>query len=223
MSSWFILEFEADWAGDNEGASFGLVLDTTAPQVVWQQPSYEAEPNQVLEIPFTLTEADLLDALLRIDGDEIPLTTAHAGLDYTAYIPGRSEAGLGHLVLRVRDDVGNFAERSIAITFGDYVPPEEPETPIESGGGHPFTLGAGQPITGEPFEEEHEALLDLTLDRFETSFTGSLSFCREFAIEMEGTVSASRQISLAFSGQRSRADSWNRVLQDEDDLLAILL
>lgn len=97
-----------------------------------------------------------------------------------------------------------------------------------TGGGETFTHGGGQGIsgvgiTGEDFEVTIPCKLDLRfISDFESSFAGSVSAYRDAEFAFVGIVSANRDVEFVTPGVRLSAERWNRLLREDEELLALL-
>ena len=206
---------------------FGLDLDTTPPS----NPTFiinngtGSSSNQLVTAHFGHSDyPDRAGYQIKIWGSvdtsyDPDIKATEEASQWVAFSPTRmlklSEySGSKKLHAKIRDDVWNeTATLDAVVTLVGL--PEERST---LGDGAPSFTSV--PILGQDFEQKWAAEVNSRLPvKTLTAVSGSVALIKTLTITASAQVSASRLVEFRTQGTRLQASRWNRIIQEDEDIL----
>lgn len=229
---WFTVELATESVGGPGNDWFQVDLDTTAPHVTFGVPLV-LEQGKTLSLPYDADEM-VLRAFLVAGDRRLPFEFSRGYM--VVDVPTDWPAGPAGV--EVVDDVLNVRAYAGVLTFPGVVepPPEpepqpEPEPRPEFGGipGQRIDIWTDQ-LEGEILDDRLEGeLVHAQVDgrivkprRVETVVFGTVARAVVVTAQIEGAVSAQREIFTTLEGAREPAFMLAQQVREDDELLALL-
>jgi hypothetical protein len=226
--SWFKVDLTSAFVPDN---NFGIHLDTTAPS----SPTFiinngsGSSSDQLVTAHFAHADYPVRAGYqIKIWGSvdtsyDPDIKATEAASQWVAFSPTRmvklsQSNGNKNLQAKIRDDVWNeTAALNVVVTLTGQ---EQQQTTITVGDAPSFT---SVPILGQDFEQKWAAEVDSRLPvKTLTAVSGSVALIKTLTITASAQVSASRLVEFRANGTRLAATRWNRIIQEDEELLLSL-
>ena len=229
-NSWFEVELTSDYVSGQD--STGITLDTTAPE----HPTFilnngAASTNQqvatahLAHCDFPVRSGYQIKIWGNVDTSYDPnIKATEAESQWVAFSPTRMVKlsqynGDKNLQAKIRDDVWNeTAALNVVVTLtGQPDSPPVTEPTITIGDAPSFT---SVPILGQDFEQKWAAEVDSRLPvKTLIAVSGSVALIKTVTITASAQVSASRFVEFRTQGTRLQASRWNRIIQEDEEIL----
>jgi hypothetical protein len=226
--SWFKVDLTSAFVADN---NFGIDLDTTAPS----SPTFiinngsGSSSDQLVTAHFAHADYPVRAGYqIKIWGSvdtsyDPDIKATEAASQWVAFSPTRmvklsQPNGNKNLQAKIRDDVWNeTAALNVVVTLTGQ---EQQQTTITVGDAPSFT---SVPILGQDFEQKWAAEVDSRLPvKTLTAVSGSVALVKTLTITISAQVSASRLVEFRANGTRLAATRWNRIIEEDEELLLSL-
>ena len=226
--SWFKVDLTSAFVPDN---NFGIHLDTTAPS----SPTFiinngsGSSSDQLVTAHFAHADYPVRAGYqIKIWGSvdtsyDPDIKATEAASQWVAFSPTRmvklsQSNGNKNLQAKIRDDVWNeTAALNVVVTLTGQ---EQQQTTITVGDAPSFT---SVPILGQDFEQKWAAEVDSRLPvKTLTAVSGSVALVKTLTITISAQVSASRLVEFRANGTRLAATRWNRIIEEDEELLLSL-
>ena len=226
--SWFKVDLTSAFVPDN---NFGIHLDTTAPS----SPTFiinngsGSSSDQLVTAHFAHADYPVRAGYqIKIWGSvdtsyDPDIKATEAASQWVAFSPTRmvklsQPNGNKNLQAKIRDDVWNeTAALNVVVTLTGQ---EQQQTTITVGDAPSFT---SVPILGQDFEQKWAAEVDSRLPvKTLTAVSGSVALVKTLTITISAQVSASRLVEFRANGTRLAATRWNRIIEEDEELLLSL-
>ena len=226
--SWFKLDLTSAFVADD---NFGLHLDTAPPSnptfIINNGTGSSSEQLVTAHLghsDYPLRAGYQIKIWGSVDASYDPyIKTTEAASQWVAFSPTRmlklsQYNGDKNLHAKIRDDVWNeTAALDVVVTLTGQ---EQQQTTITVGDAPSFT---SVPILGQDFEQKWAAEVDSRLPvKTLTAVSGSVALIKTLTITASAQVSASRLVEFRTNGTRLPASRWNRIIQEDEELLLSL-
>ena len=229
--SWFKVDLTSAFVPDN---NFGIHLDTAAPS----SPTFiinngsGSSSDQLVTAHFAHADYPVRAGYqIKIWGSvdtsyDPDIKATEAASQWVAFSPTRmlklsQYNGNKNLHAKIRDDVWNeTAALNVVVTLTGQPEPPVTEPTITIGDAPSFT---SVPILGQEFEQKWAAEVDSRLPvKTLTAVSGSVALIKTLTVTASAQVSASRLVEFRTQGTRLQASRWNRIIQEDEELLLSL-
>jgi hypothetical protein len=227
-NSWFKLDLTSAFVADD---NFGLHLDTAPPSnptfIINNGTGSSSEQLVTAHLghsDYPLRAGYQIKIWGNVDASYDPyIKTTEAASQWVAFSPTRmlklsQYNGNKNLQAKIRDDVWNeTAALNVVVTLTGQ---EQQQTTITVGDAPSFT---SVPILGQDFEQKWAAEVDSRLPvKTLTAVSGSVALVKTLTITISAQVSASRLVEFRANGTRLAATRWNRIIEEDEELLLSL-